>query len=109
MKTHCKRGHEFTPDNTYWRSASRRECKECHRLREEEIRKRLQSWRRIPFIPINEMFQRLADGETPKGIGISYSKGENLVSWHIRKYRRNIGAATNYQALAILMRRGIVK
>lgn len=27
-KTHCKRGHEFTPDNTYT-SGGRRQCKTC--------------------------------------------------------------------------------
>lgn len=30
LKTHCKRGHEFTPENTYvWRG--KRACKECGR------------------------------------------------------------------------------
>lgn len=33
--THCKRGHEFTPENTYWSKAtetrhSRRVCRKCH-------------------------------------------------------------------------------
>ena len=27
-KTHCKRGHEFTDDNTYW-SKGKRSCKTC--------------------------------------------------------------------------------
>lgn len=38
-KTHCKRGHEFTPDNEMWRTRDRgygmettRTCRECHRL-----------------------------------------------------------------------------
>lgn len=31
VKTHCKRGHEFTPANTYQRS-DRRECRACAAL-----------------------------------------------------------------------------
>lgn len=30
-KTHCKHGHEFTPDNTYVRSNGARMCKTCGR------------------------------------------------------------------------------
>jgi hypothetical protein len=33
-KTHCKHGHEFTPENTIWsRSRSGRDCRECQKLR----------------------------------------------------------------------------
>ncbi len=32
-KTHCKRGHEFTVENTYITSDGRRNCRECQRLR----------------------------------------------------------------------------
>jgi hypothetical protein len=31
-KTHCKRGHEFTPENTYLRSGGKRNCKTCRAL-----------------------------------------------------------------------------
>ena len=31
-KTHCKHGHEFTPENTLMRSWGGRECRECRRL-----------------------------------------------------------------------------
>jgi hypothetical protein len=31
-KTHCKRNHEFTPENTYQRKDGGRQCKECTRL-----------------------------------------------------------------------------
>lgn len=29
-QTHCKRGHEFTPDNTYIASNGTRSCRACH-------------------------------------------------------------------------------
>lgn len=40
-RTHCKRGHEFTPDNTWHHSAKNRAlrtCRACHYLRKEERR-----------------------------------------------------------------------
>ena len=30
-QTHCKRGHAFTPENTYVNSRGHRACKACHR------------------------------------------------------------------------------
>jgi hypothetical protein len=34
LKTHCIRGHEFTPNNTYTRTRNGvRECKQCRSLR----------------------------------------------------------------------------
>jgi len=35
-KTHCKRGHEFTPENIYWNSGGTRTCRRCTRRRLEE-------------------------------------------------------------------------
>lgn len=32
QKTHCKRGHEFTPENTRTRPNGHRTCKECMRM-----------------------------------------------------------------------------
>ena len=42
IMTHCKRGHEFTPDNTYYTTGGNgvRQCKACHKLREREKHRR---------------------------------------------------------------------
>lgn len=41
--THCKHGHEFTPENTYLRDGYRRQCRACNReqVRRYSERKRL--------------------------------------------------------------------
>jgi hypothetical protein len=36
--THCKRGHEFTPENTYWRSNGTRTCRTCQREHDRRYR-----------------------------------------------------------------------
>lgn len=28
-KTHCKNGHEYTPENTYWEKGKKRKCRIC--------------------------------------------------------------------------------
>jgi hypothetical protein len=38
-KTHCKHGHEFTPENTRIRSDGSQVCRTCHREREREARR----------------------------------------------------------------------
>jgi hypothetical protein len=39
-KTHCKRGHEFTPENTYvWREGTRA-CRACHTAQEQARRQK---------------------------------------------------------------------
>lgn len=35
-KTHCKRGHEFTPENTTILKHGRRSCNECERVRNQQ-------------------------------------------------------------------------
>jgi hypothetical protein len=32
LKTHCKRGHEFTPENTYTQNGSNRGCRTCRQI-----------------------------------------------------------------------------
>ena len=39
-KTHCKRGHEFTPENTYVSTNGGRRCRPCRRLRQRKYRQR---------------------------------------------------------------------
>ena len=43
-KTHCVRGHEFTPDNTYISKTGKRRCRACgaedHRRKREERRQK---------------------------------------------------------------------
>lgn len=38
QKTHCKRGHEFTPENTYWHKRGARDCRECRRAASRRAR-----------------------------------------------------------------------
>jgi hypothetical protein len=33
-KTHCKRGHEYTPENSYVNKKGCKNCRTCHRIRE---------------------------------------------------------------------------
>lgn len=39
-KTHCKRGHEFTPENTYITKQGHQRCRACKRLHERQRRQR---------------------------------------------------------------------
>lgn len=43
-KTHCKRGHEFTPENTYTEKGGRRTCRTCKTEREKKRAK--ERWQR---------------------------------------------------------------
>lgn len=47
-KTHCNRGHEFTPENTHFESGGGRRCRVCRRLREKAYRDRQRAKRCIP-------------------------------------------------------------
>lgn len=39
--THCRRGHEFTPENTIRQNSGRRACRECHKEVKRRYRARL--------------------------------------------------------------------
>lgn len=39
-RTHCRRGHAYTPENTLINSAGARVCRTCKRRRDEEHRNR---------------------------------------------------------------------
>lgn len=43
-QTHCKHGHEFTPENIYWAKGRYRQCRACMRARQEK--------RRTPRVPV---------------------------------------------------------
>lgn len=48
LKTHCKRGHEFTPKNTYLRpSGKHRKCRTCDALQARATSKRLATVRAL--------------------------------------------------------------
>jgi len=37
-RTHCKRGHEFTPANTFTAKSGKRQCRACQRFRKRRAR-----------------------------------------------------------------------
>lgn len=36
-RTHCPKGHEFTPENTYWRKDNSRQCRQCHNAKMKRL------------------------------------------------------------------------
>lgn len=36
-RTHCSNGHEYTPENTYWRKDHSRQCRVCHNAKMRRI------------------------------------------------------------------------
>lgn len=40
LKTHCHKGHEFTPENTYVFKGGRRYCRKCHNDNASKFRKK---------------------------------------------------------------------
>lgn len=45
--THCKQGHEYTMENTYFRPTGGRACKQCRSIRTTEYRFRQAELRRV--------------------------------------------------------------
>lgn len=44
-RTHCRNGHEFTQENTYWRSDNTRQCRVCHNAK---MRRLQAKWKASP-------------------------------------------------------------
>lgn len=40
LATHCKRGHEFTPENTQIPPSGRRHCRKCKQIRKKQYRQK---------------------------------------------------------------------
>jgi len=51
-KTHCVRGHEFTPENTWVSKKNERHCRECSRIRKREARARRKLLGSVPVDPV---------------------------------------------------------
>jgi hypothetical protein len=66
-KTHCIRGHPFSPENTYRRPDGQRACRECARAQGLKCRAQaydrrrgtLESWLRVTLINIKSKSKRL--------------------------------------------------
>lgn len=56
-KTHCPKGHEFTPENTYFPPTGGRQCVQCRREYREEHRARLREEQRRRYAENPEKYQ----------------------------------------------------
>lgn len=77
-KTHCKNGHEYTPENTYITPNGWRNCRICHQQREEARRGPRTNVRR--YIEIGGKLRHVSDlakeyGVSPKTIWSRHCKG----------------------------------
>jgi hypothetical protein len=43
-RTHCRRGHEFTPENTRVKLDGRKRCRECNRKQDREAKRRIHGY-----------------------------------------------------------------
>ena len=72
--THCKRGHEFTPNNTYFRKNGGRTCKICQR--EKVIRWRISNPERAREIALKHKEKKLLARASISGQeGLSLARG----------------------------------
>jgi len=76
-KTHCIRGHEFTPENTRI-SEGTRHCKECHRLRHAGKIKPIRPHRRLNDSERAHVLALFRAGRTKKSIAQKF--GTNIAT-----------------------------
>lgn len=80
-KTHCKRGHEFTPENT-WVYQGMRRCRECGRIANRSRSKGIRP--RQHDLNVEEIIRRKNAGESFRAIGRSLGVDHHVIS---RRYR----------------------
>ena len=89
-KTHCKHGHEFTEENTYYEKTGRghlsRKCKACMRRRTQE---RLEAFRRAPkqSKPLKEVLEKEIQEQSWCALGRKYGVSDSAV----RKWAKGYG------------------
>ncbi|WP_141339681.1 hypothetical protein [Bradyrhizobium sp. USDA 3458] len=78
-RTHCKRGHEYTIDNTYYRFNGTRQCKTCNLLSHDRVK---------PITPkmIEKAKRSLVSGFSVEQIIRGTDRSMNAVQWaHLRR------------------------
>lgn len=70
-KTHCPRGHEYTPDNTFFTKTGSRLCCACGRERGHEHRSNGQAWLRAHGRVMQPAIAAMATGEMVAVVGAS--------------------------------------
>ena len=75
-KTHCLRGHEYTPDNTIWKSG-RRNCRKCRQLQRDAKRTTVQRSRQKPKPSAFQIEKDRRKGLTWEAVGLKYGVHES--------------------------------
>jgi len=90
-QTHCKRGHEFTEENTYRSPKGGRMCRLCHEVLRIESRRKLLQGERI-FQPSAKTHCARGHEFTPQNTRISYGQRHCIICSRaacLRSYHKN--------------------